>query len=446
MNRCRIYRPFLRKVVDFLGRQLTPQNFYDYNKKERRVFEFIEKWRLSKKNGKVYHKGLEVIPYEDTESILKKEATYGGMPLSRDGAMAYLGKRYIGFKKVRVMDWLRRIEQLQLIHRRSDVARAKPSRRREGATNWRMMSANEGRFNLGVDLFDIPKEWSAYKFFFVAVLQKSGYTWLVPMTNKKAVTARTCLKQVFRDCKMRFGSEPTGVTSDKGGEFKGEFGRWLNGKGVKQKFEKKLCSWVEKKNSTMARTFAVMREIHGFKKALDLTLLKINSTVSRKTRKAPVDWTHDDFLKKTKRYNRKIKATPKRRVALPFDRGDRVRQMLKQAVDKGGFYKSYEGMRKKSHWMWSRKIYKVIDKKSSGPGLAHRYKIDNPHDTDWIPHRELQLIEGKLIRLSVPKPLPIQKPKRPKKAAAPKVKKAPAAPILRRSTRIRKAPTRFGFS
>ena len=436
MNRCRIYRSFLRNVVEFLDKKLTPQNFYNYNKKERKVFTFIEKWGLSKKNGKVYHKGLEVIPYEATEDILKKEAIGGGMPLSRDGAMAYLGKRYIGFKKTRVMDWLRRVEQLQLIHRRSDVARSKPARQREGATDWRMSEANEGRFNLGVDLFDIPKEWSAYKYFFIAVLQKSGYTWLVPMSNKRAVTARTCLKQVFRDCKMRFGSEPTGVTSDKGSEFRGVFGRWLKGKGVKQKFEKKLCSWVEKKNSTMARTFAVMRQLHGFKKSLELTLEKTNNTVSRKTRKAPADWTHADFLAKTKRYNRKIKATPKRKIPLSYDKSDRVRKMLKQAVDKGGFYKSYEGMRKKSHWMWSRKIYRITDRRSMGKGFPYKYKIDD-HQQDWIPHRELQLIEGKIIRLSVPRAPPKQKPKKAK------VQKALSAPIPRRSTRVRKAPVRF---
>ena len=453
-----------------MDKKLTPQNYYDYNKKERKTFEFIEKWGLTKKNGKVYHQGKEVVPYEDTESILKREATYGGMPLSRDGAMAYLAKRYIGFKKTRVMAWLRRVEQLQLIHRRSDVPRSKPARNREGATNWRMSSANEGRMNLGVDLFDIPREWSAYKYFFIAVLQKSGFTWLVPMSNKRAKTARTCLKQVFADCKKRFGSEPSGVTSDKGSEFLAEFQSWLKGRKVKQKFEKKLCSWVEKKNSTMARTFAVMRQVHGFKKALELTLEKINNTVSRKTRKAPADWTAEDFTKKIPRYNRRIKANPRRKIAIPLDVGDRVRIMLKKAVDKGGFYKSYEGMRKKSHHMWSKKIYKVTHTKSGGKGFPHKYKIDDQAG-DWIPHRELQQIEGKLVRLSkpvvkrakpkpkkamsapvlrrskrlmsnrplVPKAIPIKKPKRAKAI------KALSAPVLRRSTRVRKAPTRFGF-
>ena len=462
MNRTRIHRPFLRKVMLFMDKKITPLNYYDYNKKDRRVFEFIEKWGLSKKNGKVYHKGLQVIPYEDTEDILKKEAMSGGMPLSRDGAFAYLKRKYIGFKKNKIMAWLKRVESLQLTKRRTEVPRSKPARAREGATNWRMAAFNEGKYNLGVDLFDIPRQWSKYKHFFVAVLQKTGYTWALPLYKKDASINLVALKQVFKDCKARFGSEPTAVTSDKGGEFKNKkWASWLGGRRCKQKFEKKLCSWVEKKNSLFGRTFAVMLNVHrprgkktgGFKKALELTLEKINNTVSRKTRKAPADWTPEDFTKKLKRYNRKIKAVPKRKVHKGFPDGARVRQMLKAAVDKGGFYKSYEGMRDKQHSMWSHKIFKVTDRKHYGKGFGYRYKISNPEDNDWIPQRELQLIpDAKVIKLRLDRPPPMakKKPKKPGKMVRgfpPKPKaKAKSVVPLRRSSRVRKAPVRFGYS
>ena len=479
MNKCRIHRQFLRRVHELIG---------DNNPKDtrlnRRALLFIKKWNLSKKNVKVYHQGLQVIPLEDTNAILKKEAMTGGMPLSRDGAFAYLKRNYIGFKQKRIMDWLRRVESLQLNMRRTDVPRSKPSRGREGATNWRMANFNEGRYNLGVDLFDIPKEWSNYKHFFVAVLQKTGYTWAIPLLKKNAQKNLVALKQVFRECKAMFGSEPTGVTSDKGGEFDNNlWWDWLKSKGVKQKFEKKLCSWVEKKNSQFGRTFAVMLDVHrpqgkktgGFKMALKLTLEKLNNTVSRKTHKAAADWTPEDFTRKLKRYNRKIKAVPKRRVHEPFFVGDRVRQMQKQAINKGGFYKSYEGMRSSFHKMWSRKIFEITHKKSKGAGFGYEYKIDNPADHDWLPQRELQLIpDGKLVKLRLQRPDPKQKPK-PKKVPAfrpmkrgfppkpgrmkrgfpPKASRgfppkptsivSSAAPTLRRSTRVRKAPARFGF-
>ena len=475
MNKCRIQRPFLRKVHELIGNKNPKDTTLN-----RRALLFIKKWDLSKRNGKVYHQGREVIPIQDTEAILKQEAISGGMPLSRDGAFNYLKRKYVGFKKRKILEWLSRVESIQLNKRRTEVARSKPARRREGATNWRMAAFNEGRFNLGIDLFEIPAEWSHFNYFFVAVLQKTGYTWVIPLEKKDAKKNLVALKQVFKECKFLFGSEPTGVTSDKGPEFKNHtMGGWLASKGVKQKFEKKLCSWVEKKNSQFGRAFAVMLDIHrpkgkkkgGFWKALDLSVNKINNTVSRKTRKAPADWTPEDFTKRLPRYNRKIKAVPKRRKHAPFAIKDPVRQMQKQAVDKGGFYKSYEGTRSHFHRMWSKQIFKITHKKSRGRGFGYEYKIDNPEDHDWLPQRELQLIpKGKIVKLQFQRPDPKQKPqdKKPparrgfppkrgpmKRGFPPKAKRGfpPKAtgkakaegPTLRRSTRVRRKPQQIYF-
>ena len=473
MNKCRIHRPFLLRVRDLIGDK-SPKD----TKLNRRALLFIKKWDLTKKNGKVYHNNKLVVPIEDTEDILKREAVSGGMPLSRDGAYSYLTRYYVGFKKTRILSWLKRVESLQLNKRRTEVPRSKPARPREGATNWRMSNFNEGRFNLGVDLFDIPKEWSKWKHFFVAVLQKTGYTWAIPLDDKFASTALTALKTVFRECKMLFGSEPTGVTSDKGGEFQNKkWATWLASKGVKQKFEKKLCSWVEKRNSTFGRAFAVMLDIHrpkgkktgGFNISLELALNKINNIVSRKTRKAPADWKPEDFTKRLPRYNRKIKAQPKRRKHPPFKLEARVRQMQKQAIDKGGFYKSYEGTRSHFHRMWSYKIFKVTKRKSLGRGFGYKYKISNPEDHDWIPQRELQLIpDAPLVQLhkSVPKrkpkdkkpparrgfppkPAPMRRgfPSKASRGFPPKPTStvSSAAPTLRRSTRVRRKPKQIYF-
>ena len=470
MNKCRIQRTFLRRVHDLIGDK-NPKD----TKLNRRALLFIQKWELSKKNGMVFHAGLQVIPIQDTEAILKQEAMTGGMPLSRDGAFNYLKRSYVGFKKRRIMDWLNRVESLQLNKRRVQVARSKPARGREGATNWRMASFNEGRFNLGVDLFDIPREWSHFGHFFVAVLQKTGYTWAIPLLKKDAKKNLVALKRVFRECKALFGSEPSAVTSDKGGEFDNKlWWKFLETKGVKQKFEKKLCSWVEKKNSQFGRTFAIMLDVHrpqgkkkgGFYKALELTLDKLNNTVSRKTRMAAADWKPADFTKRLPRYNRKIKSVPKRRMHLPFKMKARVRQMQKQAIDKGGFYKSYEGMRSSFHQMWSKEIFEITHKKSMGPGFGHKYKINNPEDHDWLPQRELQLIpEGRLVHLHIPrpkKPQPLPKmvrgfppkrgkmkrgfPPKAKRGFPPKPKgKAKSVVAPRRSTRVRHKPVRYGF-
>ena len=435
MNRCRISHSFLADIKQ--GLRTKPRN--------RKIRIFIEKWDLKLKDGHVFHQGKEVIPYswrepQYIEAVLKQEAEQNGMPLSREGAHDYLSKKYVGIKRRPIANWLKRIEQLQLIHRRPYSKTRINDRIREGARNYRMASKFDGAYCLGVDLFQIPRQWSAYKHFFVAVLQKSGYLWLEPMKNKSATLAKTLLTRVFADCKKQFGSIPTAIITDDGNEFKAAFDKYIASKGIKRHIVPHV-SWVEKKNSTFARTFAVMRELYGFKKALELTLLKVNNTKNRITRLAPMEWSPEDFSKKMKRHNRKIALYPSRKRPRHFLVDDRVRHMLRATLGKTSFYKSYEGMRSKKHAMWTKKLFKITEKrKVSG---RFKYKVNAQW---WFPH-ELLLCEDDIVTLRG-KGLPVTKPK---KVSKPKVRKAPhkpaaskvAAPMgppkaLRRSSRLRK--------
>ena len=185
-----------------------------------------------------------------------------------------------------------------------------------------------------------------------------------------------------------------------------------------------MCWWVEKKNSTFARIFATMRSIYGFEKALKLTREKVNNIRNRITRKAPVDWKPEDFTKRTKRYNRKLKHIPEKRKQPKYKEGQKVRHLMRRAMGKVAFYKSYEGMRSDKHQMWSKTIYKIMDIKKLGHYL--HYKVNG----EWRRAHELQLIEGALVRLEartrapapVPRPAPKPAPKpTPKPTAREKV-------------------------
>ena len=397
--------------------------------------KFAKKWGLTLKSGKLFHDNREVVPVEDVERILKKEAE-NAMPLSRDGAYQYLLKRYVGFKKKAIGDWLKRVESLQLIHRRQNAEpRGRNRRPREGVTNWRMAKKNEGRYSLGVDLFEFPREWTAYKFCFIAVLKKNGYVWALPLKSKTSKACVTKLKTVIADCKKRFGRGPTGVTSDKGGEFMGSFTAYLKEKRIKQRFERNLCAFVENKMSQIFRQFAVMIKIHGFDKALRLSVEKVNNTQSRITRKAANDWKPKDFST-VKRKMRKLRARVKHRAPAVYSKGQRVRHLLAAAFEKQKLYKSYEGMRK-SKFQWSRAIY-TVEQRRLRPGYEHRYKLSNG---EWYDGSQLQAIpDGPLVKLEKqsgpPKSVP-SKPSRPKPPAL-------ALPP-RRSTRARRKPERFGF-
>lgn len=426
MNKCRISRPFLTEVRKAIRTKA----------RDGKAAKFAKKWNLKLTDGKLFHQKRQLVPKEDVEKILKKEASQNGMPLSRDGAYRYLRTKYVGFKLKAIADWLKRVESLQLIHRRKNPEpRARNRRPKEGVTNWRMASKNEGRFSLGVDLFEFPAEWTSNKFCFVAVLKRNGFVWAEPMNNKTSQKAKTKLLNTFADCKKRFGRIPTGVTSDQGGEFRGEVTKMLKSKRIKQRFEKKLCAFVENKMSQVFRQFAVMRKIHGFKKSLELAVAKVNNTVSRITGKAAVDWKPADFFT-VKRKQRKLRARVKHRPHAKYPVGQRVRHLLKAAFDKEKMYKSYEGMRKESKWQWSRRIY-TIEKRRLRPGFEHRYKLSN---NEWYDGSELQPIaDGPLVKLEAPPP--------PKAAASKRAKVAlPVAdPPLRRSSRARRKPVRYGF-
>jgi len=421
INRTRISQQYLRDLIQ--GVRGKPRN--------RKVRDFLKKWKPTVHQNKLMYQGKQVIPYEQVDAVLKREAEDNGMPLSRDGAYHYLNKKFVGFKRSMIMEWLKSVEQLQMIHKKPYINTRANKANREGTKNYFMVN---NRLNLGVDLFEMPRpQWSSYRYFFVAVLQRSGYCWFKPMKNKKATTALSKLKLVFADCKKRFG-EVTGVTSDNGNEFKGEFDKYLTRKGIIRRIVSdrgQMCWWVEKKNSTFARTFAPLKDIYGFEKSLMLALEKVNNIRSRVTKKAPVDWKPEDFTKHVKRYHRKLKHIPEKKKQPKYVEGQRVRHLMRTAMGKVAFYKSYERLRSKKHQMWSTTIYTITSVKKLGHYL--HYKVN----AAWRRAHELQLIERPVIRLE---PRNRQQPAKAKKKPAPK-KKAPAQKELaprRRSSRVKR--------
>ena len=80
MNKCRISRPFLTEVRKAIRTKA----------RDGKAAKFAKKWNLKLTDGKLFHQKRQLVPKEDVEKILKKEASQNGMPLSRDGAYRYL--------------------------------------------------------------------------------------------------------------------------------------------------------------------------------------------------------------------------------------------------------------------------------------------------------------------------------------------------------------------
>ena len=256
MNKCKIDQQFYKQIVDGLRTK---------NKLSKKVRNFIIKWTPNLKHGKLFWGQKEVIPYEMTEKVLKREAEQNGMPLSRDGAFNYLKKKYVGFKKRRINEWLKRVEQLQMLKIRPHRYTRENKNTREGTKNYFMKKGNQ--FSVGIDLFEIGRSsWTKYKFFFVAVMQRSGLTFAYPMHNKKAASSLVQLKKVYAECKKRFGRGFTEVSSDKGVEFLGAVNTWLKQKKIPHRTltgRTTMCWWAEKKMSQFGPDFGDLDDFDG---------------------------------------------------------------------------------------------------------------------------------------------------------------------------------------
>ena len=98
INRTRISQQYLSDLIQ--GAKGKPRN--------RKVRDFLKKWKPTVKQNKLIIDGKQVVPYEEVDAVLKREAEDNGMPLSRDGAYHYLTKKYVGFKKIAIADFTER--------------------------------------------------------------------------------------------------------------------------------------------------------------------------------------------------------------------------------------------------------------------------------------------------------------------------------------------------
>lgn len=155
INRCRITEVFYKDLVHALqGKPASDK-----------ALTFIKKWPIKLKEKKLYSGTKEIIPVEKINTILKYQAENNGMPLSRDGAFHYISTKYACITKRAIARFIKRVEQLQMIHKRPYKQTRQNTNSKEGSMNVLLSSKYGGRYNLGVDLFETPREWTQYKYF-----------------------------------------------------------------------------------------------------------------------------------------------------------------------------------------------------------------------------------------------------------------------------------------
>ena len=425
-------------VIDYI------KSGFSYDLSKTKVRRWYERWKPILFKGHLFYQNKPLIPESEVLTYLET-AVKEGMPLSKDSAYQWLVSRAYGFKKKVIHDYIQSLEAVQLLKKRPfKNYRRNMTQITEGDAQALLARKFGGKTTVGVDLIFLPRQtenypreaWTKYKYIYCAVCQASNYTFAYPMSRKTAVEARRCARLLIADFKKRYGLRISTFVMDAGTEFKKEHKEFLTQQGIKQMTVSKVW-WVERKNSQLMRQIAFLREGVGFKwqHAFENALLKVNQTYSRKIKKTPAEVTGVELKEGLKHFNRHLKMNPTPKKQPVFKLKDRVRHLLKSAMDVNTvLWKSYNAFRAKKTGIWSKTVYLVAGKRKKG--RLFQYFVNQK----WFFSYQLQLIKGDVIKIQAPKVLkkvaPSSKPKK-KPARAPEAN-------LRRGTRARKKTSFYG--
>jgi len=359
----------------------------------------VIKYNFELKNGKLFSGGKEIIPHDKRDETLRDLVLNKAAPLSLDQLFLYAQKLYWGLSKRYVHNWLRSTEEYQLMKRKPfRHYRLNNKVQLEGKTSENL---RKHKNMLGIDLVQPHAEWTSNKYIAVCVHYATSYTWAATMRTKTAQKTLDTFRPMLADCIKRFGKVDR-LTADAGSEFKGVFAAYLSERGIKKEILQ-MCSWVEKKNSSLCRSIGSLLGMgHGWRKAFKLAIEKVNNTKSRITGKAPIEWTLQDLNQGApKRKNRKLKFAPTAREQPIFKKNNLVRHLTHRAQGKTAFWKSYESTSVEKRENWS-KIYKIT--KIQRPGkydLIHKYFVNGK----WFFAYQLQLVPENTISIKKRKPV-----------------------------------------
>ena len=413
MNRCQISQEFLENCITFIK---TGEG-------RRKTRLWVEKWKpILTKDGILRYHDKPLIPKELIEYVMETEITKYDAPMtSRDSLYEFLKLKYWGIKKTDCDKYLKSLEFYQQSRVRPHKNTRINKERKEGST----MALTRGRYgkrmNVGIDLFFVPQKtkhfsgWSGkYVALYVAVLQYSGYVWAYPMRNKYARTALTCAKKLWKDCYDQFGSKPSGIVSDDGGEFKGVHQNWIeNEQHIKMRITDK-ATFVEKKIQTLARNIGILRDHfkYSFDESLKRGLEKTNNMWSRKIKNLPSLVSGKDMREGFRHYNKPLKGRPTLKKQRVYKMKDKVRHLTKYSTDVNQkFYKSYTSGRNKHTAIWSKLVFTVREKRTRD--RIPQYQLSN---MKWYYPYELQLIPYgvKKLEIDIPKNIKAPRKKKPK--------------------------------
>ena len=348
---------------------------------------------LKVKDGNLLYKGLEVVPKENLDKVLR-EALYGkksDVPLGRDSAFHILKQRYANIAKNKIMEFIRKQRPL------GEVKAALPApKQKKGPKMMGVSFETDLIFLRKNDLENANKKFirndiKNETYFLTCIEKLSGLSNFVHVQTKEAQHVTPLVIKQCEKIAKRLGVplSKANLFKDKGGEFSNE----ELAKRFREVTDVSMGPRVENINARFQQNFFKIlraRKSTSIKGAMKKAQVLLNNTMNKFWKKTPNEVAENfDAKEALKLYNgtrKQFVAGDKRK---PFEAGQHVRLLVKDK--KAGIdYKSYKNK------TYSERVYVVSKVTKKAP---HKYRVGNKwyYQSDLLKSAPRDVVSDKII-------------------------------------------------
>ena len=303
-----------------------------------------------------------VVPVEEMAEYLRQTLLVedSDVPMARDSGYHILQQRTMGISR---RAWAAFLGKQSVLQRMQNI----PPERRKGGIK---ISA---RGHLEMDLIegkrhDVHVRFLTDDWYWLSVVDVlTGFFVVRRQMTKTAKVTSANLRLVLDTMRQKLGSPLLSISSDKGGEFKGDTTRLLKKRGIQQKFVDR-GNRIEQCNQVFQRNFYRLYKLRRgtFQSLQKQAQTLVNQTRNKYTRMTPNEASAAEDKDLAPRYNEARQQPENSYKAREIQQGDRVRHLLnirKRLRDLA--YKAYRG----THW--SATVRHVVEKKRVGPAFKY---------------------------------------------------------------------------
>ena len=320
-----------------------------------------------------------IVPVEEHDAYLRDLIVRpdSDMPLARESGFHILKQRTVGVSR---RDWAKFISKQTVLQRTQNI----PVERRKGGVKipsrgYLEMDLIEGKRS------DIYVRFMRDDWYWLAVIDVlTGWFAVRFMRTKTAKSTARELQDILDEFAAKLGKPIQSISSDLGGEFKGDTSKLLKRRNIKQKYVDR-ANRIEHANQIFQRNFYRLYKLRRgtFRSLETQAVALVNNTRNKYTKKTPNEAVLADDKVLASHYNVAREEPEEKYRAREIKKGDRVRHLanIRKRL-RGVQYKAYRGKH------WSKSVRHVVEKKKIG--VAFKYLVGG----SWYDRDALLLVPG----------------------------------------------------